>query len=231
MAGGFLTAPCLSILTRRRTAAEKAADGPDEKKIMTDSVKFISEIRKTPGGNLDKFVAYMAAPVIKGLKPSVLMCIRLGETEGAREWIAAKKKVNEIMGLRVKELYATGGRIGVLLYRQELLERTLADPGAAELLRGFGYFKEGQPPLKRLKQRCIGSEFPHEIGIFLGYPPEDVRAFIENGGRGGVACGYWKVYYDKDEALRSFRLFDQAKERAASLFNRGVPIAEAIAMI
>ena len=23
-------------------------------------------------------------------------------------------------------------------------------------------------------------EFPHEVGLFLGYPPEDVRGFIEN---------------------------------------------------
>ena len=31
--------------------------------------------------------------------------------------------------------------------------------------------------IKRLNE---DAEFPHEIGLFPGYPPEDVRGFIEN---------------------------------------------------
>ena len=34
--------------------------------------------------------------------------------------------------------------------------------------------------LERLKERIAQcEEFPHEIGMFLGYPLEDVRGFIE----------------------------------------------------
>lgn len=49
-------------------------------------------------------------------------------------------------------------------------------------------------------------EFPHEIGLFLGYPLCDVRGFIEDA-RGGVClgCGYWKVYGEVEEREKLFK--------------------------
>ena len=35
--------------------------------------------------------------------------------------------------------------------------------------------------------------FPHELGLLLGYPVEDVLGFIRNEGRNYLYCGYWKV--------------------------------------
>ena len=37
--------------------------------------------------------------------------------------------------------------------------------------------------LLKLRERSRSAGFPHEIGIFLGYPAHDVRGFIENGGK------------------------------------------------
>ena len=51
--------------------------------------------------------------------------------------------------------------------------------------------------LLRMRLECYLQKeqlFPHEIGVFLGYPPEDVKAFIKQNGKGAVLCGYWKVY-------------------------------------
>ena len=48
-----------------------------------------------------------------------------------------------------------------------------------------------------------GDGFPHEIGLFLGYPVEDVLGFIENAGQNCKCCGCWKVYCNEapdDEA-------------------------------
>lgn len=42
--------------------------------------------------------------------------------------------------------------------------------------------------------------FPHEIGLFLGYPIDDVISFIENKGKNFKCCGCWKVYHDEDNA-------------------------------
>ena len=42
-------------------------------------------------------------------------------------------------------------------------------------------------------------KFPHEIGIFLGYPLADVAGFIRNKGRNCKCIGTWKVYGDAFE--------------------------------
>ena len=63
------------------------------------------------------------------------------------------------------------------------------------------------PLLQRLEERLAGTKqcgFPHEIGLFLGYPPRDVEAFIANRGQHCLLCGTWKVYHDPDGARRCF---------------------------
>lgn len=48
-------------------------------------------------------------------------------------------------------------------------------------------------------------DFPHEIGLFLGYPLEDVQGFIENRAEGYKCVGCWKVYGDEEYAKQEFR--------------------------
>ncbi len=45
-------------------------------------------------------------------------------------------------------------------------------------------------------------DFPHEIGLFLGYPLEDVKSFIENKADCSKCSGCWKVYGNEQEALK-----------------------------
>ena len=61
------------------------------------------------------------------------------------------------------------------------------------------------------------SEFPHEIGLFLGYPAEDVKGFIENKAASSKCSGCWKVYGDEQTAMN---LFEEYKEVYRNLTNR-----------
>ena len=64
--------------------------------------------------------------------------------------------------------------------------------------------------LRKLIQRFDeGGEFPHEVGLFLGYPPEDVRGFIEHKYCGCKCVGSWKVYGDAQKAQEAFSRFDK----------------------
>ncbi len=49
--------------------------------------------------------------------------------------------------------------------------------------------------------------FPHEIGLFLGYPSEDVLGFIRNRAGNSKMTGAWKVYGDKEKAERIFEKY------------------------
>lgn len=110
-------------------------------------------------------------------------------------------------GVQFRILCACSERYLLLVYRRSLLEQYLAQDRVGELLERFGYRRE-QPleaKLERLGRRAGGQKgFPHEIGLFLGYPPEDVEGFIRHAGSKFKLCGCWKVYGDVDSASRQF---------------------------
>ena len=58
----------------------------------------------------------------------------------------------------------------------------------------------------------MDGEFPHEIGLFLSYPPEDVRGFIENRAANYKLVGTWKVYGDVDKARETFKRYRDCTE-------------------
>ena len=90
----------------------------------------------------------------------------------------------------------------------------------SELLERRGYCC-GHPEqcvaslMRRLRQ-CAQDAFPHEIGLFLGYPPEDVAGFIEHKADGCKCVGCWKVYGDVQKATA---LFDRYKRCTTSYLN------------
>ena len=73
-----------------------------------------------------------------------------------------------------------------------------------------------------LKKRiCTQDDFPHEIGFFLGYPPEDVVGFIENNGKNFKFCGCWKVYSDVNEAEKRFHMYRKCKDVYKKIYSCG----------
>ncbi len=54
---------------------------------------------------------------------------------------------------------------------------------------------------KTFENFALPRQFPHEIGLFLGYPPEDVCGYIRNKGKCQKCTGHWQVYGDENFAL------------------------------
>ena len=71
-------------------------------------------------------------------------------------------------------------------------------------------------------------EFPHEIGLFLGYPVEDVKGFIKNRGKNCLYSGYWKVYGKMAEKAKLFERFDYVRELMVLLVYHGAELSEII---
>ncbi len=70
--------------------------------------------------------------------------------------------------------------------------------------------------------------FPHEIGILLGYPVQDVKGFVVNDGRNFLCSGYWKVYGNLSEARKTFRKYELAKETLLRRILEGISIRKII---
>ena len=73
----------------------------------------------------------------------------------------------------------------VYVYRPSKLARDLKRPGVSEFLLSLGYpSTHPEQALKHLASRIEAIQsFPHEIGLFLGYPLADVVGCIENSGK------------------------------------------------
>lgn len=115
----------------------------------------------------------------------------------------------------------------VMVYRAKELEEHLRSKEVSDYLREFGYrIDDFISNLIRLHQRMNGfynkmKEFPHEVGVFLGYPICDIKGFLENKGERYLHSGYWKIYGNLEETRKKFLSYDEAREIAIDEFLSG----------
>jgi len=137
------------------------------------------------------------------------------------------------MTLNAKGVYATklrirNGRALVWVYRKSQLEKRLQDRKIGKFLALYGYeSNELVAVIDRLKERVTSAQnFPHEIGIFLGYPLADVKAFIKHGGKHSKYTGCWKVYTNECEAMRLFEMYEKCQKIYHQLFSLGKSVTQ-----
>jgi hypothetical protein len=125
-------------------------------------------------------------------------------------------------GLRILPLRWRNGKALLYLYRPKMLERDLRDPLARRLLSECGYAcVDANACLIRLISRLRTEEdFPHEVGLFLGYPPADVEGFMHRKDSYKLS-GLWKVYDDAESALRQFARCRHCTKVYLDCFSRG----------
>ena len=182
--------------------------------------------------NFETVMIEQCAPVLAGLKPAGLFRY---ETRDCADLARRVRSWNEQLnskGLRVRVMKgcARTHRFLVYVYREAQLSAVLADKAVQEFLRQEGYQLPAEQEqtgalLNQLSRRlCCQAEFPHEIGVFLGYPLADVIGFIENRGKNFTACGYWKVYTDPTTAQAEFDRYKKCERIYARCYYNGTPI-------
>lgn len=128
-------------------------------------------------------------------------------------------------GLRVIPLRQSKGSVLVYVYRPKMLEKDLRNGLAEQLLQECGYScGNANLCLARLIQRLrTQQDFPHEVGLFLGYPPEDVDGFMHRKEECKL-CGLWKVYEDVENAQRQFIRCKRCTEVYLQRYAEGFPL-------
>ena len=146
------------------------------------------------------------APTLAGIKTGSLFTCPVESWNVLKDQLRGWNGVFRKKGLRLLPLRVKNRRVLLYLYRPKLLARDLQAPEAAALLEACGYAPlEGASCLPRLIRRLKHSpEFPHEIGLFLGYPPKDVEGFMHSRDD-CLLCGLWKVYDNPEGAQEQFR--------------------------
>ena len=126
-------------------------------------------------------------------------------------------------GLCLLPIRFLAGQALLYLYRPAELRRDLRDARVSELLRQAGYEDESCARcVARLACRFRESgEFPHEVGLFLSYPPEDVKGFIAHRANDFKCAGLWKVYGDEEKARALFAKYKKCTEIYCALWQSG----------
>ena len=127
-------------------------------------------------------------------------------------------KVLEENGLMAKRLRKKNRSPLLFLYRKEMLENILSERHARRILSYFGYEGNAESCIEKLTMRFDAERCPDEVGIFLGYPPEDVEMYIINGGKGYKDSALWKVYTDEEKAKRVLEEVLECRKRCSSLY-------------
>lgn len=171
----------------------------------------------------DDYIIRNCAPTLAGIKTASLFTCPFESREALT---AALRQLNRRLrskGLRVLPLRISHKKALIYLYRPAKLQDDLSHRAAAELLRHHGYDPEScEQCVVRLAQKLRQQEdFPHEIGLFLGYPPEDVQGFIENKACACKCAGCWKVYGDEEAARRKFTQYKKCTQIYCDLWSKG----------
>lgn len=119
----------------------------------------------------------------------------------------------------------------IYVYRRADLEKILNRDEIRSFLLNHGYLIDDneivggvncENIILQLKKKFEKlNQFPHEIGIFLGYPIGDVKGFIENHGCNCKCTGYWKVYCNEEEATKTFRKYKKCRDIYMNLWISG----------
>ena len=157
----------------------------------------------------EEYLIRNCAPTLAGLKTGSMFTCPCEDRETLLATIRQLNRRLRAKGLRLLPLRFSDAKALLYLFRPAKLRRDLSQTEAEALLRRHGYDTGSCEKCvvqlaKKLRRK---EEFPHEIGLFLGYPPEDVQGFICQGPDCCKCTGCWKVYGDEEAARKKFAQF------------------------
>lgn len=180
-------------------------------------------VQKMDHTQLEVKMALQCAPVLTGIKMSNLLNVESKYESSVRRIL----RNTEIVPYR---LLSHENKTVYLLFRRNELASYLNEPKVQEIFKSNAYEDLSLTGIiKKFRQLYVeymtqGGNFPHEMGLLLGYPVEDVQGFIEHKGKNYLYAGYWKVYTDLEDKKALFEAYESAKEALLLLVSGGYTI-------
>lgn len=177
---------------------------------------------------LERCLIEHCSPTLASIKTGNLFTISCSDADKLFKQIEECNHCLRKKGVSIVALRKSESKVLLYVYRRDKLEEDFRKPGVACFLNNCGYENiDVDYAVKRLSQKLsASSEFPHEIGLFLGYPLGDVIGFIVNEGRNCKCTGYWKVYCNLPEAEKAFAKFNKCKSVYCRLWQQGRTIQQ-----
>ncbi|MBR2133688.1 MAG: DUF3793 family protein [Eubacterium sp.] len=173
--------------------------------------------------SIDKYLVEHCSPTLASLKTANMFSCRYESEESLVNAVNGWNTLFSEKGVELIVLKKGNGLALIYVCRRKMLEADLNKIGVSDFLKSYGYCStDSEYAIRKLKSRLKKQEdFPHEIGIFLSYPLEDVKGFIEQGSENCLCTGCWKVYCNECEAVKTFNKFKKCREVYSRLYSNG----------
>ena len=158
-------------------------------------------------------LGYHCAPTFSGLKAASMLTVKKSAFDDVYSLLKKYRPCLSCKGIASVCLKEDKDYVLMLFYREAELANILSRREVKSILKRFGY-PVGGTVIQLLSYLIIRINtcqkgFPHEVGLFLGYPPKDVLGFIEHKGHDYAYCGYWKVYSNEQETKKLFQVYTE----------------------
>ena len=176
----------------------------------------------------DELIINHCAPALSGIKIANIFTYQYDSKKELEKEVSSYNDILSFKNIKVSIIKDNANKAIIYVYNEKELENYLLDDEIFEFLENYGYkSKNIHESIDFLKTRMQYAEsFPHEIGIFLGYPLIDINGFINNYGKNSLYTGYWKVYHNKNEAIKIFDNYNKCRDFYISTFLNGKDILE-----
>jgi len=193
---------------------------------------FSEQILKHFADPLDCLTAHLmleCAEVLAGVKPANLISISNRPQLCGRNlyqlWQLHHGEITtRLADLNIMVLQTKEKAMLLLCYNKVQLERHLAHAGIRTLLHKSGYDAGASTDalLEKLCRRIKENDaFPHEIGLFIGYPAKDVAAFMGLVKLPFACQCLWKIYGNPAQSLGLAELFRCCRQRMGVILATG----------
>ena len=178
----------------------------------------------------DNYVVKHCSPTLAGLKTGSLFSVSGESKETINNDLRVLNEIFRKKGLRIIPLRYTSKYVLIYLYRLNRLKKDLMRPETRRILckKGYNCANPDRCVVQLVEHLKNDKVFPHEIGLFLGYPEKDVKGFMKSPEDGVMCVGCWKVYGDIDEAKRTFQTFNRCTECYCHAIKHGRTLEELI---
>ncbi|MCR4960193.1 MAG: DUF3793 family protein [Lachnospiraceae bacterium] len=177
---------------------------------------------------LEELIIENCSPTLAGIKTGNMFSVKIKNKNNLYSEIRNLNDRLRDKGLRVIPLKVTDKFALIYIYRPSCLKNDLNDPLALLILKNKGYsFGNPERCIVELVRRLEDYDtFPHEIGLFLGYPPYDVVCFMKHPCNGVKHCGCWKVYSEPEKAKRLFDKFKMCTDSYRDMHMKGKNLSQ-----
>ncbi len=166
-----------------------------------------------------KWLIEILGPVILGSKPAEILNLSCKDNNKETKLNDIKSFFSNCTRLSYEIINIQDGGVRIVFINKDSLSKVLSNKKCLNFLKFVGYPSnyDLDKYINVLIDKLNTKDFPHEIGIFLGYPLKDVVGFMGYGKYKFCKTRYWRVYGDESISDNVYNQFISDRAKIKSL--------------